>query len=51
VILYATAGRANVALCFRYRDRDELARWESLTLVGHTLELTDTGDGGDRAPV
>jgi len=49
-LLSATGGRANVALCFRYRDREELARWQGLTLAGRTLELTDTRDGEHRAP-
>jgi len=50
VLLSGTEGRANVALCFRYRDRGELAQWQSLALTGRTLELTDARDGDHLAP-
>jgi translation elongation factor EF-Tu-like GTPase len=41
VLLSATEGRANVALCFRYNTEEDLAQWRSLGLIGQTLELTD----------
>jgi translation elongation factor EF-Tu-like GTPase len=50
VLLSATEGRENVALCFRYRDEEELAQWRRLSLTGQTLELTDTVEGEHRAP-
>ena len=50
VLLSATEGRENVALCFRYRDDEELARWRGLGLGAQTLELADSGNGEDRAP-
>ena len=49
VLLSATEGRANVALCFRYRTDEELAQLQSLDLAGQTLELTVGATGGDRA--
>ena len=40
-LLSATERRENVALCFRYRADEELARWQSVALAGQILELTD----------
>jgi translation elongation factor EF-Tu-like GTPase len=42
VLLSATEGRENVALCFRYHGDEDLAQWQSLGLAGQTLELTDS---------
>jgi hypothetical protein len=36
-------GREGVALCFRYRDEDQLARWQDLELAGQTIHLEDVG--------
>ena len=49
VLLSATEGRENVALCFCYRDVEQLAQWQSLQLAGQILELADTIAGEDRA--
>lgn len=51
VLLSATEGRENVALCFRYRDEEELARWRRLSLAGQTLELTDAVEGEHHDPI
>ena len=54
VLLSASEGRReNPALVFRYRDMDQLARWEALGLAGQTLELEDGGElsGGRDAAV
>jgi hypothetical protein len=48
VLLSASEGRENPALCFRYRDEAELAQWQGLGLAGQTLELTDAATGPDR---
>ena len=50
VLLSATERRENVALCFRYHGDEELAQWQSLSLAGRILELTDGVAGEDRAP-
>jgi hypothetical protein len=44
VLLSVSPGRENPALVFRYRDVDELARWQALGLTGQTLELEDGGE-------
>ena len=44
VLLSVSPGRENPALVFRYRDVDELARWQALGLAGQTLELEDGGE-------
>jgi translation elongation factor EF-Tu-like GTPase len=49
VLLSASEGRENVALCFRYRDDEQLAQWQSLGLAGQILELADSVAGEDRA--
>ena len=43
VLLSASEGRENMALCFRYRDDGELAQWQNLALAEKTLELVDAG--------
>ena len=50
VLLSATEGRENPALCFKYQNERELAQWLALDLAGQTLELTDSGAGPDRGP-
>ena len=50
VSLSATKNREAVALCFRYRDDDQLAQWRSLSLAGQILELADSTAGEARAP-
>jgi len=42
-LLSASEGRENPALAFRYRDADQLTRWQSLGLIGQTLELEEGG--------
>ncbi|MEA2761524.1 MAG: hypothetical protein QOD47_808 [Gemmatimonadaceae bacterium] len=44
VLLSASEGRENPALVFRYRDMDQLARWQALGLAGQMLELQDGGE-------
>jgi translation elongation factor EF-Tu-like GTPase len=41
VLFSVSPGRENPALVFRYRDMEELARWQGLGLAGQTLELAD----------
>ena len=50
VLLSATDGRENAALCFEYRNELELAQWLALGLIGQTLELTDARAGRDPDP-
>ena len=50
VLLSATEGRENPALCFKYQSDIELAQWLALDLAGQTLELTDSGPERDRGP-
>lgn len=39
VLLSATEGRENLALCFRVRAEGELARWRQAIRAGETLEI------------
>jgi hypothetical protein len=39
VLLSAVQGRENLALCFRFRDEAELARWRQAILPGEMLDI------------
>jgi len=59
VLLSAVEGRENLALCFRFRDEAELARWRQAILPGETLDIRGTAqwqlwrqdDNGNRVMV